>query len=161
MLLEVQNISKASVVLGNTWQVNAVIVSGVLAMILLSNLLVSVWPNLPQLPVAGGLIASCVALYFFDLSRLAFLPYLTKAVLVGVLTTLPMLFSGILFIDSFKKADRKDLALGANLLGALAGGILQSVTFLTGIKALLLIVAALYVVAILTRPRATATTQVV
>ena len=31
LLLEVQNISKAAVVLGNTWQVNAVIISGVLA----------------------------------------------------------------------------------------------------------------------------------
>ena len=39
LLLEVQNISKASVVLGNTWQVNAVIVSGVLIMALLANLL--------------------------------------------------------------------------------------------------------------------------
>ena len=35
MLLEVQNISKAAVVLGNTWIVNAVIISGVMVMILL------------------------------------------------------------------------------------------------------------------------------
>ena len=42
LLLEVQNISKSSVVLGNTWQVNAVIVSGVLVMILLANLFVLV-----------------------------------------------------------------------------------------------------------------------
>jgi hypothetical protein len=33
------------------------------------------------------------------------------------------------------------------------GGLLQSVTFVTGIKALLLIVAALYVGALLSRPR--------
>ncbi len=47
LLLEVQNISKASVVLGNTWEVNAVIVSGVLAMILLANLLAQRFPHLP------------------------------------------------------------------------------------------------------------------
>src|SRR5262249_22315084 len=34
LLLEVQNISKASVVLGNTWLVNAVVISGVLLMVL-------------------------------------------------------------------------------------------------------------------------------
>jgi spermidine synthase len=153
MLLEVQNVSKASVVLGSTWQVNAVIVSGVLCMILLSNLVVSVWPGVPQGLVGTGLIASCLALYFFDLSQLAFLPPVPRALLVGTLTTLPMLFSGILFMDSFGNAERKDLALGANLLGALAGGLLQSVTFVTGVKALLLIVAALYLVALLTRPQ--------
>jgi len=153
MLLEVQNISKASVVLGNTWQVNGVIVSGVLCMILLSNLLVAVWPRLPLLPVGICLVASCLALCFFDLSRLAFLPYPTKAVLVGLLTTLPMFFSGIVFIRSFANKGRKDLALGANLLGALIGGLLQSVTFVTGIKALPLIVAGLYLAALWTRPR--------
>jgi Na+(H+)/acetate symporter ActP len=43
--------------------------------------------------------------------------------------------------------------LGANLIGALVGGMLQSLTFVTGIRALLLIVAVLYVAAIVTRPR--------
>jgi hypothetical protein len=64
-----------------------------------------------------------------------------------------MLFSGIIFIRSFTAVARKDRALGANLIGALAGGLLQSVTFVTGIRALLLIVAALYAAAILSRPR--------
>src|SRR5207253_739739 len=39
MLLEVQNISKAAVVLGSTWWVNAVIISSILALILLANLI--------------------------------------------------------------------------------------------------------------------------
>jgi len=70
-----------------------------------------------------------------------------------MLTSLPMLFSGIVFIRSFAAADRKDAALGANLMGALVGGLLQSVTFLTGISSLLLIVAGLYTGALVTRPR--------
>jgi spermidine synthase len=45
LLLEVQNISKASVVLGNTWIVNAVIVSGVLSMALLANWLAYKFPK--------------------------------------------------------------------------------------------------------------------
>ena len=153
LLLEVQNISKASVVLGNTWLVNAVIVSGILLMILLSNVLAAAFPRLPQALVGACLVGSCLGLYFFDLSQLAFLPYATKAVLTGVLTTLPMLFSGILFIRSFARVERKDAALGANLVGALVGGLLQSVTFVTGIRALLLIVAGLYVLALLAAPR--------
>jgi hypothetical protein len=154
MLLEVQNISKASVVLGNTWEVNAVIISGILCMVLLANGLSGWVRNLPIGPVYAALVATCVGLYFLDLSRFGFLPYPTKAAIVGLLTSLPMLFSGIVFIRSFSTADRKDAALGANLMGALAGGLLQSVTFITGIKALLLIVAGLYIAAFFARPRA-------
>jgi spermidine synthase len=153
LLLEVQNISKASVVLGNTWEVNAVIVSGVLIMILLANWLAARFPKLPLSAVYLALILSCLGLYFVDLSRFAFLPYVTKAVIVGGLTTLPMIFSGIVFIRSFEVAVGKDVALGANLIGAIAGALLQSITFLIGIKALLLLVASLYFLSMLTRPR--------
>ena len=44
--------------------------------------------------------------------------------------------------------------MGANLIGALVGGLLQSITFVIGVKALLLIVMALYLAALLTKPRA-------
>jgi hypothetical protein len=152
MLLEVQNISKAAVVLGNTWVVNAVIISGVMVMILLANLIAARFPKLPLPPVYALLVGSCIGLYFLDLSTFAFLPYATKAAVVGLLTSLPMLFSGIVFVRSFAAAERKDAALGANLFGALVGALLQSVTFLTGVKALLLIVAALYLAAVLVLP---------
>ena len=153
LLLEVQNISKASVALGNTWEVNAVIVSGVLAMILLANLLAARFPRLPLWAVYAALVGTCLVLYFVDLSSFAFLPYATKAIIVGGLTTLPMLFSGIVFIRSFASVPGKDKALGANLIGALIGALLQSLTFVTGIKALLLLVAVLYTLAMFTRPR--------
>ncbi len=154
LLLEVQNISKASVVLGNTWQVNAVIVSGVLLMILLANLLQRLFPTTSVNAVYLVLIGSCVALYFVDLARFAFLPYAARALLVGCLTTLPMAFSGIVFIRSFAAAAGKDEALGANLLGGLVGGLLQTITFITGIKALLLLVAVFYLCSLVTQPRA-------
>jgi spermidine synthase len=152
LLLEVQNISKASVVLGNTWQVNAVIISGVLLMILIANLLQHRFPAIPINVVYFALIGTCVALYFVDLARFAFLPYGIKALWDGALTTLPMAFSGIVFIRSFTSVRAKDEALGANLLGGLTGGLLQTITFVTGIKALLLVVAAFYVCSLLTRP---------
>jgi hypothetical protein len=91
-----------------------------------------------------------------DLAQFASLPFATRALVVGALTSLPMLFSGIVFIRSFAAAEDKGTCLGYNLLGALAGGLLQSVTFVTGIQALLLIVAGLYFGAFLTRPRAAA-----
>ncbi|MFQ5890189.1 MAG: spermidine synthase [Gemmatimonadota bacterium] len=152
LLLEVQNISKASVALGNTWLVNAVIISGVLAMVLVANMIVALRPRISMGPVYVALLATPALLYFIDLARFAFLPYGTKAVIVGGLSTLPMAFGGIVFIKSFTLVERKDMALGANLIGALVGALLQSLSFLTGIKSLLLLVAALYSFALLTRP---------
>lgn len=154
MLLEVQNISKASVALGSTWWVNAVIISGVLFMILLSNIIAAKLPRMSLAPVYVLLCSTCVLLYFVDIAQFAFLPFVVKAIIVGGLTTLPMVFSGIVFIRSFADADRKDEALGANLMGALVGALLQSITFITGIRALLIIVTGLYLLAVLTRPGA-------
>lgn len=156
MLLEVQNISKAAVVLGNTWDVNAVMIAGILLLILVANLIAQRFPRLPLIPVYALLIGSCVALYFVDLAQFAALPYLARAATVGLLASLPLLFSGIVFIRSFAVVPGKDAALGANLLGSLVGGLLQTLTFLLGIKALLLLVAGLYAIAFLTRPRAAA-----
>jgi hypothetical protein len=159
LLLEVQNISKASVVLGNTWQVNAVIISSILAMALLANWVITRFPNIPIYPVYVLLISVSLGLYFVDLARFGFLPYLTKAVVIGVLTSLPMFFSGIIFTSSFASTPNKSNALGANLIGALFGALLQSVTFITGIKALLLIVAAFYLLSLLTIPKIKEETQ--
>lgn len=152
LLLEVQNISKASIVLGSTWQVNAVIISGVLWMILLANLLVSRFPRVPTGPVFATLLGSVAALYFVDLAAFGSLPVVWKASVVGLLTTLPMLFAGIVFARSFARAARKDLALGANLLGALVGALLECLSFALGVRALLLIVGCLYLLAMLTEP---------
>jgi spermidine synthase len=153
LLLEVQNISKAAVVLGNTWQVNGVIISGILGMILAANLIAATTPIFPVTLAYLGLIASCALLYYLDLSTFMYLTYGRRAMVVGALTALPILFSGIVFIRSFAESPIKHLALGANLIGSLVGGLLQSMTFVTGIKTLLLVVIVLYLASALTRYR--------
>ena len=152
LLLEVQSISKSAVALGNTWLVNAVIISGVLIMILLSNLIAA---KLPRISLKTGyvfLFCACVSLFFIDIARFASLPYIAKAPIVGILSTIPMLFSGIVFIKSFTDTQEKDIALGANLIGALCGAMLQSITFVIGFNALLLVITILYFFSFLTSP---------
>jgi len=153
LLLEVQNISKAAVALGSTWQVNAVIITSILGMALLANWIAYKFPKLPLTPVYILLVGTCLSLYFVDLARFAFLPYTLKAVIVGGLTSLPMIFSGIIFIRSFAINEEKSIALGANLIGSVAGALLQSITFITGIKTLLIIVAIFYTLAAWSRPK--------
>ena len=155
LLLETGNIAKAAVVLGNTWLVSAIIISGVLVMVLLANAVVARWS--PPIPVVGALlVASTIGLYFLDLSVFLGLPSPLRAVVTAGLTCAPMFCSGMLFADSFSRSADKSEALGANLIGSLAGGVLQSITYLTGLRFLLLLTAAAYVAALLTRGRRTA-----
>lgn len=159
LLLEVTNISRSAVLLGNTWLVNAVIVSGVLSMILLANALASTSLRLPIRAFYACLLLSCGILYWVNLNAFGSLPYGVRSLVAGAFASLPMFFSGVVFIHSFARTARKDTALGANLMGALAGALLQSISFMTGIKSLLILVFVLYGLAALTRPQSS-TSQV-
>jgi spermidine synthase len=144
LLLETQNISKASIVLGNTWGVNAVIISGMLIMILLANFIIWKFPGTHVGLGYAGLISSCAVLYFIDLVDLGSLLFFEKAVAVAFLTSLPIVFSGMVFIKSFSAVNERHSALGANLVGSMLGGVLQSVTFISGGRSLLLLVTFFY-----------------
>jgi hypothetical protein len=149
LLLETQNITKASIVLGNTWGVNAVIISGMLLMILLANFIIWKFPGTHAGLGYAGLISSCVALYFVDLVNLGSLLFFEKAVAVAFLTSLPIVFSGMVFVKSFSRVNERHSALGANLVGSMLGGVLQSVAFISGARSLVLLVTFFYCAAML------------
>ena len=58
---------------------------------------------------------------------------------------IPIFFAGIIFTTSFQKSAGSSSAFGANMLGAVAGGLAQNLSFLFGMKALLLVAAVFYV----------------
>jgi hypothetical protein len=57
---------------------------------------------------------------------------------------LPVFFAGIVFIVSFAREGFRSDALGSNLLGALLGGMLESISMWTGMKSILILVAIFY-----------------
>jgi len=57
---------------------------------------------------------------------------------------LPVFFAGIVFIVSFAREGFRSDALGSNLLGALLGGMLESISMWTGMKSILILVALFY-----------------
>ena len=147
MLLEILMINKSAVLLGNVWTVNAVIIFGILFMILLANLIKAKWKRVPITTIHVLLMVACAVVYLVDLAWLNDLEFAQKIVVLGLIATFPMLFSGIIFIDSFDRTDDKARALGANLFGALVGGLLQAATFLTGFQVLILMVGMFYLTA--------------
>ncbi|MGA3084674.1 MAG: hypothetical protein ABSE95_07745 [Thermodesulfobacteriota bacterium] len=149
LLLEFQNVSKATLLFGSTWMVNSYIISSILVLILLANLFVAYVKVRRSLLFYLLLWVSVILIYFLPLDIFNVFGFWTKTILATVFLNLPIFFAGIIYILSFKDAPAKDLALGSNLIGAAFGGLLESLSFVTGIKALLLMVLLLYVLSYL------------
>ncbi len=153
LLLEVQTVSRATLLFGMTWVVNAIVFSAVLVMILLANLVTHRWPTLPQWVAITGLTVSVGSLALVPLNSLNGLEGVTKGIVATAFLTAPVFFGGLIFIRSFAKCDDKARALGSNLIGALVGGLLESLSFVTGIRALVLLVGLFYLIALGRRPQ--------
>jgi hypothetical protein len=145
LLLEVQIISKIALLFGTTWVVNSIVVAALLLLIVAANATVSRVPLISRwIAYAGILIAAAVG-YFVPMQSLFFPnPWLKGLAALAVLC-LPVYFAGIIFARSFAEVSFNSEALGSNLLGAVVGGVLESISFWTGLRALLLVSVLLYI----------------
>ena len=150
LLLEFQNVSKSALLFGSTWIVNSYIISSILFLILAANLFVYYSkrrnPKIYYLP----LLLSIVVSYLTPLDAFNVFGYWTKSILAVLILNLPIFFAGIIFIHSFKSTKSKDIALGSNLIGATTGGLLETLSFIVGIKALLILVFIFYTASLVT-----------
>jgi spermidine synthase len=144
LLLEAQIISKMALLFGTTWVVNSIVISGLLLLILTANLVVSIEPNFPVFVAYGGLFVTLSAGLLVPLDKLLFSSLWARILSAGIVLCLPVFFAGIVFIKSFAREAFSGEALGSNLLGAMVGGMLESVSMWTGIRSLLAFAAALY-----------------
>lgn len=67
-----------------------------------------------------------------------------RGLVAGIFQAAPVFFAGIIFATSFRTATDIPSAFASNLLGAVFGGLLESVSYVTGIAELGWIVMALY-----------------
>jgi len=144
LLLEAQIISKMALLFGTTWVVNSVVVGGLLLLLVVSNLLVEIVPDISVRKAYAGILSSIVLAYTIPLEKFFFASLWLKALAATTVLSLPVFFAGIVFIRSFAGAGFSGKALGSNLLGAVAGGLLESLSFWTGLKSLLTVAALLY-----------------
>jgi hypothetical protein len=150
LLLEAQIISKMALLFGTTWVVNSIVISALLLLILCANVVVQQRERIPYWLAYTGMFGSFGLAWLVPLDRLFFHSLIVRATVATPVLCLPVFFAGIIFIRSFAQAGFSGKALGANLFGALMGGLLESLSFWMGLKALLLIAALLYVASALT-----------
>ena len=84
--------------------------------------------------------------YFAPFSRIPGSATLVGAV-AATIFAIPVFFAGLLFASEFRNADSPAAALAANMLGAVVGGLLENVSLITGMRALLLVAGIIYLAA--------------
>lgn len=151
LLLEVHNVSRLALCFGTTWQVNAWVIGVILGVILVANWVAARMSRRSAYPppwVIVGLFATLAAAYFAPLEAFLNLTPPFGGFAATVLLTLPIFFAGVLFADAFAASSSPSFALGWNILGAVIGGMAESLSYLFGIPMLILVAAAFYLLAV-------------
>ena len=149
LLLETQVVSRLALYFGTTWQVNGIVIAAILSALLLANFVIEKQPRAwPRARTLIGILAGIACAYFVPFNRIP-----GSAALVGsfaaLIFAIPVFFAGLLFAAEFRSADSPAAALGANMLGAVVGGLLENLSLIIGMKALLVVAALLYSLAAL------------
>jgi hypothetical protein len=156
MLLETKVMAKIALLAGATWIVNTFVIGAILIMILLANFaVIKGWFGDPRW-TAFALMASILLDYVMKFNTLTILPNATaNLVVILALLALPLFFAGVLFATVYRGAALAAPALGYNLFGAMAGGVLEYLSMAWGINSLnlLSLVAYIAVAWLLLRPR--------
>jgi hypothetical protein len=147
LLLETQVVSRLALFFGTTWQVNGIVIGAILVALLAANAVIERQAtSRPRGWYLGGLVAGLLLAYVFPFGRVP-----GSAGVVGwvaaVVFTIPIFFAGLLFASEFRLTDSPSAALGANMLGAVIGGLLENLSLVIGLKALLLAAMVLYLLA--------------
>lgn len=146
LLLETQIVSRLALYFGTTWQVNGIVIAAILAALLLANFVTEKMFNPSRWWTLASLLVGIAFAYMFPFQRIA-APAAMVGLLAAVIFAVPVFFAGLLFAAEFRRSDSPAAALGANMLGAVVGGLLENTSLVFGMRALLLIAAVLYTLA--------------
>ena len=139
LLLETKNVVQFALLFGTTWFVNALVFGGILVTVLVA---IEVARRVRPARPAAALRARC-----WRRSRSRWIvPAGSPAAAwrccrgssaVIALAFTPIFIANLIFAERFKEAGSSAIAFGANLLGAMVGGVLEYSALLIGYRALL------------------------
>lgn len=144
MLVETKAVVEMALLFGGTWMVNTAVFAAILVMSLAGNLFAG-WVNPKRLePYYVGLFAALgIGLV---VSPSAFLGMSPAVQVVGAcaLVFAPIAFAGVIFATSFKRTAQPDRVFGANVAGALVGGLAENSSVVLGFQLLLCVAVGFY-----------------
>lgn len=155
LLLETKSVTEMNLVWGVTWLTSAVVFGSILAMLLVSTIIMQLRP-FPWMVCVVGLVGSLLASYFVPTRMLLGHNAVMTLLLSGLFVGLPIFFASTCFALRFKVRPMPDIAFGWNLLGAVAGGLLEFSSMAIGFRNLSLVALAAYLLAFLLGKRSEA-----
>lgn len=162
LLLETKGITTLSLLFGSTWTVNAAVIAAILAVALVAAIATDRGHAPPTRVAATVLTALLLVSLLVRPAALASTAAGMRWVVAGVYVGLPVLFASFIFSRAYDAQPDPTTALAFNILGAVAGGILEYSSMSFGLDSLNWIAIAAYVAAVAglarQRKRAGATT---
>jgi SAM-dependent methyltransferase len=148
MLIETKSVTQAAQLFGSTWLVNSVVFAAILAMILAANLYVLLARPRRMWLYYAGLAAALAVNFCVPLDWFLADTFALRVARSAVAMCLPILFAGVIFACSFRNTQTPELAFGANIAGAVMGGLLEYLSLVVGYHWLLGIAGALYALSV-------------
>ena len=148
MLVETKAVVHMALLFGGTWIVNSVVIFAVLVMILVANLFVAIAQPRRLAAYYAALLASLVVSALVPMDTFLGMDRASQIAAASALAFTPIFFAGVIFAVSFTTAVEPDRAFGANIAGAMFGGLAEYSSMLLGFQYLLFVAVALYVISI-------------
>jgi hypothetical protein len=159
LLLETKSVVQFALLFGTTWFVNALVFVGVLASVYLA-IEVARHVTLPRPTVLYlALVLSVMLALFIPLEQLLALPFAPRFIAAVVLWFTPIFIANLVFAQRFRDVGESNVAFGANLLGAVLGGVIEYAALVTGYASLAILVVILYGAAFLVGQRSVAASR--
>lgn len=150
LLLETKNVVQFALLFGTTWFVNALVFGGILLTVFAAiEVARRVRSRRPQM-MYGYLLLSLLVAWLVPGAALFTLPPLPRFVAATILAFAPVFLANLVFAERFRDTGESAVAFGANLLGAMVGGLLEYASLAVGYRSLLILAAALYGAAFVT-----------
>jgi SAM-dependent methyltransferase len=149
LLLETKNVVQFALLFGTTWLVNALVFAGVLVAVLLAVEVAKRMRFPDPRYLYGALGLALVLGWVVPPSALLGLGPVPRFLAATAIAFAPIFLANLVFADRFKDVASSGVAFGANLLGAMVGGLLEYGALLLGYRALLIVAGVLYGLAFL------------
>ena len=153
MLVETKAVVHMALLFGSTWMVNTVVFAAVLLMSLAGNLFAGAVKPKRLEPYYLGLFAALAVGLAVPLDAFLGLDRTTQVVGACALVFAPIAFAGVIFATSFGRSRQPDRVFGANVAGALIGGLAENASVLLGFQYLLCVAVGFYVLSALSGNR--------
>ena len=144
MLIETKGITEIALIYGSTWFVITIVIGFILLMAYLANLLIIKNGQIKSSIIYFLLIISLLFGYFFTFVDTTIFSSIILKIVVPLILTVPIFFSGLAFSKELSVENHVGVALSSNILGAIFGGLIEYNSMYFGFKSLYLLGIVMY-----------------